>query len=230
MSQLETKTFYDQVQFPGPYSQRQIDYHRLGIKNSYLKIINLALDQDQSILDVGCGTGYITNLFAQIYTQSHFTAVDFADGIDYGQAFCQQQGLRNVTWIKDDFLNHHFSGQFDVIICQGVFHHIERQQQALDKLKDLCRPGGKIVFGVYHPFGKIIKKFFNIDYRSEVLRLDQEENPFEKSYTCPQVQEMFSDCDLIDVYPTTIPVLSHMMAMINSKNGGLMTYVFRKIV
>ena len=230
MTQPSTKNFYDRIQFPGLYSQPQIDYHKSGIKNSYLKIIDSVLSTNQQVLDVGCGSGYITNLFAQIYPNSWFTAIDFAAGIDYGRAFCQQQGQDNVSWVKDDFLSHPFDRKFDVIICQGVFHHMPQQQQALDKLKTLCDPGGTIVFGVYHPFGKIIKRYFNLNYRSEVLRADQEDNPFERSYTCSQVQGMFDGYDLVDTYPTVIPVLSHVWAMVNSKNGGLTTYVFRKVM
>lgn len=228
MTADKIKTFYDKIQFPGPYGQAQIDYHKHAIKNPYLHIINLAIDRDQQILDVGCGTGYITNLLAQMHPDCKFTAIDFANGIDYGRAFARQQGTDNVTWIKADFLEHSFDQQYDVIVCQGVFHHMIDPDSTLQKLKDSCRPGGKIVFGVYHPFGKILKQLIDLDYASHILWEDQERNPHERSYSCGQVLGMFSDFELLDVYPTSLPILAHAMALINSKNGGLTTYVLAK--
>lgn len=226
--QIETKQFYDALRFPGLYTQESIDYHLDGIKNPYLDIIDSALGQKKSVLDVGCGSGYITNLFSQIYDQSQFTAIDFAAGADYGREFSEKHDRKNITWVKDDFLSHCFPTQFDVVICQGVFHHIKDQTTALSKLKSLCKPGGNIIFGVYHPAGKVLKRWININYFSNVLEEDQENNPFETAFTCAQVQEMFGDYELTKSYPLVTPVISDLVSFFNFRNGGLITYLFQK--
>ena len=78
----EVKEFYDQLQFPGKYTIAGLDYHSPRIRNTYLKIIDDHLCNGISVLDVGCGTGLITNLFARRYN-SQFVCIDFANSVDY---------------------------------------------------------------------------------------------------------------------------------------------------
>jgi ubiquinone/menaquinone biosynthesis C-methylase UbiE len=227
--QVDTKEFYDRLKFPGYYSQQDITCHLVDIKNPYLWTIDQALSNGISVLDIGCGSGYISNLFAQRYPDSDFSAIDFSAALDVGKDFSKSVDQNNITWIKQDFLQYKFKTQYDVVICQGVFHHIKECEQALDKIKQLVKPGGTIVFGVYHPFGKFLKKLFKLKYHSEILRIDQEENVFETAYTCNQVADMFQDSyQLVTSYPTTLPILSHLRALINYQNGGLTTYVWKQ--
>jgi 2-polyprenyl-3-methyl-5-hydroxy-6-metoxy-1,4-benzoquinol methylase len=226
--QIETKKFYDQLKFPGSYTQQDIDCHLDEIKNPYIWLIDSVLCNNISVLDIGCGTGYISNFFAQKYSESNFTAIDFSDAIDIGCDFSASNNQRNITWIKQDFLQSNLDTQFDVVICQGVFHHIRDQNLALKKIKQLVRPGGIIVFGVYHPWGKIPKKFFKLNYHSEILKIDQEHNVYETSFTCREVVEMFGDrYKLISSYPCVLPVFSHLRALLNYQNGGLITYIWK---
>jgi len=92
------KNFYSELGFPGPYTWEDIKfYEQEGIHNIYLREIDHHLQHETDILDVGCGTGLVSNLFASRYN-SNFTAVDFSNSIDYARKFAKENNLNNVKW------------------------------------------------------------------------------------------------------------------------------------
>lgn len=221
------KTFYDDLQFPGHYAS--LDCYANEIANPYLRLIDhaISLYPSADVLDVGCGTGLIANLIASRHRDCKVTAIDFADGIHHGQRYSTQHSL-NVDWIKHDWLEVDLTKQYDVIVCQGVLHHVPDWSNALAKIQQACRPDGAVVIGLYHPWGKILKKYFRIDYASDILTKDQENNPFELSFGYQQVKDMFSEWQLMDYYPSVPGWAAPLAALVNSRNGGLITYLWRK--
>lgn len=224
MSQV--KSFYDQLQFPGHYSKLSIDLQTECLTNSYLKFIDGYLKNGVSVLDVGCGTGLTTNLFARRWPASDFVGIDFADSVDYAQQFAKSNQINNVRFIKQNFLEFDIQQKFDVVLCQGVLHHIPEWPQALEKLKKLKQPGGLLIVGLYHPAGKFLKKFTNLNYKNCTLEQDQEHNPYEISFTKSQVIEHIKPLSLLAQYPNYLKS-SYLSALIKSRNGGLITYVLQ---
>jgi 2-polyprenyl-3-methyl-5-hydroxy-6-metoxy-1,4-benzoquinol methylase len=220
------KQFYNQNQFPGHYTKESLSYHKDQIKNPYLSIINQHLTSDSCVLDLGCGTGLISNLFASKYQNCQFTGVDFSDAITYAENYAKLHNITNVTYKKQDLLKFNSNTQFDIVICQGVLHHIPMYNDAVEKIKLLVKPGGTLIVGLYHPSGKLLKKIINVDYKSNILKIDQELVPYETSFLCSQVKSMFSPFTLVDSYPK-IELLTAIKSIFNYRNGGLITYVFK---
>lgn len=217
---INVRQFYNHLQFPGHYCLQDLQ----TINNAYLLTIDKALSDKITVLDVGCGTGLISNLFALHYPQSQFTAIDFADSIDYARRFAKENNITNVKFIKQDFIKADLTQKYDVVICQGVLHHIPEYKLAAAKLAALT--GHKLVVGVYHPWGQWLKKFFRIDYKNHMLYQDQELNPLSLSFSARQVIEMFDKFELEYSYPSSLNIVSHIESLLNYKNGGLTTYVF----
>lgn len=226
MNSIDIKNFYNKNQFPGHYTAQGLLYHNEQIKNPYLKIINQYLQSNNQVLDVGCGTGLISNLFATKYPTAQFTSVDFSDGIDYAKDYAKTNNIKNVKYLKKDFLEFKVSTQYDVVICQGVLHHIPEYNKAIEKIKLLIKPSGILILGLYHPGGKILKKMFNLDYKNKILKVDQELVPYETSFLCGKVKQMFNEYKLINSYPQITP-LTAIKSIFNYRNGGLITYVFK---
>ena len=225
----EIKKFYSNLQFPGQYSWIDLNfYDEEGIHNIYLKEINEYMQSNIDVLDIGCGTGLVSNLFAKKYPTNNFTAVDFSDSIDYGKRFAKDHDIKNVKWIKKDFLEFKTVKQYDVIICCGVLHHIPEYSQALAKMKSLLKPGGKLLLAVYNTNGKLLKRVVNINYHSPILYEDQENNPFELSFNHKCVLKMCSDLEFNQVEPSWRNRFVDFLALFNSENGGLALYVFTK--
>lgn len=227
MTTDKIKQFYSELHFPGRYSWNDLKFYEdQGIHNIYLKEIDSVIDDNIDILDVGAGTGLISNLFANKYKNSRFTAIDFSDSIDYASSFATVNNILNVKWIKKDFLEYKTTKKYDVIICCGVLHHIPEYKRALAKLKSLLKPGGKLLLAVYNPYGKFIKRFATVNYNCDILYQDQEHNPFELSFTRNQVLSMCDDLIFDSVTPSIKNYLVDFLAMFNSENGGLALYVF----
>jgi SAM-dependent methyltransferase len=222
------RDFYNQIQFPGHYSQDSLKLQSEYVTNPYLKIIDRHLLNELSVLDVGCGTGLISNLFALRYPGSHFTGVDFANSVDYARDFSKLNIIKNTVFVKQNFLDFEATQQYNRVICQGVLHHIPEAELAINKLKNLVAPGGLLMLGLYHPWGKLLKKYTNINYRNTTLFQDQEQNPYETSYTVKQVQNLFNEFEFVDVYPKALNMFVALPSLFNYRNGGLVTYILEK--
>jgi len=219
------KDFYSDLHFPGRYTQDDLElYQREGVNfNVYLREINRAMCNGLRVLDVGCGTGLVMNTFAMLYPNSEFTGVDFSDSIDYARLHAPN----NTHWIKQDFLEVDLEpGGYDVIICCGVLHHIPEHERALLKIKTLMRPGGTLMLALYNPLGKILRHIKRINYNSPTLFEDQENNPFELSFTKGAVLNMCRDLRFHRVQPSCGNHLVNLLSLFNSSNGGLAIYTF----
>jgi SAM-dependent methyltransferase len=224
----EIKNFYSNLHFPGRYTWEDLKfYENQGIHNIYLREIDSVMQDNIDVLDVGCGTGLVSNLFADKY-KSNFTAIDFSDSIDYARNFAKKNGIKNVKWVKKDFLLFNPEKKYDVIICCGVLHHIPQYETALAKIKSLLKPNGKLVLAVYNPYGKILKRFFKINYNCDILYQDQELNPFELSFNNKQVKAMCKDLNFLSSAPSVANYLVDFLSLANSENGGLVLYIFTK--
>ena len=223
------KTFYSDLQFPGTYGPAEMRFYQdHGVHNRYLVEIEKLLTPGMKVLDVGCGTGMLTNLFASRFPEVEFTALDFSDSIDYGKQYSEINGNHNTTWIKIDFLSWECLTKFDIVVCCGVLHHMPDWVTALKKLKSLIRPGGSLAMAVYNPWGKILKRFIKIKYHCDTLYHDQENNPFELSFSNRQVRNMCSNLEFRSATPSIFNRFVDVLSWFNSENGGLVLYIFNK--
>ena len=100
----------------------------------------------QKILDVGAGTGIlIPFLLRAVGSTGHITAVDFAEKM---VKKCQAKfgHLPNVEVAVQDVEKLDFAkDSFDVVVCFGVFPHIENKKEALRQIIRVLKPAGKLI-------------------------------------------------------------------------------------
>lgn len=221
----EIEQFYNKISFPLIYTEKDLEYYRDKINNIYLKVIDEYLSYDGHTLDIGAGTGLITNLFASRYPSGKFTAIDISTNIYYGKKFSETQKILNTKWSKENFISYQTKEKFDTIICQGVLHHIPDWELAIEKIKALSKHQGFVLIAVYHPLGKFLQKFLNPKNMSETLRRDQFENPFEISFTKKEILKLMKPFELQTKVPDNL--LNIKKSFI--KSGGLILYVFKNI-
>lgn len=93
-------------------------------------------------LEIGCGTGLFTEMFAQTGVQ--LIAVDIsADLLEIARA----RGLpaEQVQFLEKRFEDCDVGGPFDAVIGSSVLHHLDLQA-ALAKIYELLKPGGVMSF------------------------------------------------------------------------------------
>jgi len=218
--------FYNQHHFPGPYSIQSITAYDIN-NNQYVSTIDQYLNNNQQVLDVGCGTGLLTNLFSLKYKESKFTGIDFSTAIDYASKFSKTHKIKNVRFVKKDFFEFDDKNKYDVIIGQSFLTHVPDWPSAVKKLKSLLAPNGIMIMGIYHPSGKWAQRFI-INYGNDRLKLDQTFNPFEQAFSVGQIKRMFKDYQLIKITPSICGHFTGLRNLFNARNGGLTMYVLKE--
>lgn len=219
------RKFYSELKFPGPYTIHDLDFYKDEVVNPFLKPYDDSVEGCRSVLDVGCGSGFILNMLARRHPNVLFHAVDFSDSIDYAEAFSKEHNINNIVYYKSDFLTWHNPQLYDVVISNGVLHHIPRYLEALQKIKSFST--NKIVIGLYNRYGKLAKKIFPVRYKNNILFEDQEMCPFEMAFSDRDVRSMFTDYKLLDIYPSSRNNFVDLHNLFNYKNGGLTVYTWK---
>lgn len=101
-----------------------------------------ALARDQSVLEVGCGTGLFTERFAA--AGCRLTAVDLSPEL-LAMARERVRKFDNVRFELKPFEECQAIGPFDAIVGSSVLHHLN-VGRALRNMFDLLRPGGRWAF------------------------------------------------------------------------------------
>jgi SAM-dependent methyltransferase len=220
------KEFYSNLKFPGPYTIEDLEFYDELVCNKYLDIFDKHVTGASTVLDVGCGSGFIVNFLARRHPNIQFHAIDFSDSIDYAIDFSNKHNIKNIKYFKEDFLEWQARMDYNVVLCQGVLHHIPKYKFAVEKLKSLVN--NKLILGVYNPYGKLFKQFLKVKYANSVLYSDQEECPFELTFDHKDVIMMINNFTLTLVHPSYKNFGVDFNNLFNYKNGGLTVYVFKR--
>jgi trans-aconitate methyltransferase len=227
---LETavKNFYGDIKFPGPYTIDDLKCYDEFVVNPYIKLYVQAGRNRSRILDLGCGTGFLAHLLARHYPNSQVDALDFSSSIEYAKKFGDDNNIKNVTYHNTNFFDFDPGYKYDLIVSNGVVHHMPRYGSAVQRIEDLLVDSGDAVIGIYNRYGKIAKRFFSLQYRSALLYQDQEQAPFETTFSNHEFMSLFKRFQLRKVYPSLCNHGVDVCNLLNYNNGGLTVYHLNK--
>jgi trans-aconitate methyltransferase len=115
------------------------DKHSFVFKYGEDVVQLLAPQNGERILDIGCGTGYLTNLIAQ--AGARVIGIDrSASMIQRAQAVYPDLDFRVLP--ATDF---HFDTPFDAVFSNAVLHWVLEKEAAIDCIAQTLRPGGRLV-------------------------------------------------------------------------------------
>lgn len=100
----------------------------------------LAPQKDEHILDVGCGTGMLTEKIAEIGA--------IVTGIDASPEMIAKakQSYNNIEFFVKDATDFSFDKKFDAAFSNATFHWIKDQQNVLQCIYDALKTGGRLVY------------------------------------------------------------------------------------
>jgi SAM-dependent methyltransferase len=221
----EIKQFYDSVTFPGLYKDTDItNVEDYLIYERYLDFIQA--NNIKTILDIGCGTGYITNIIAYHCPNIQIVAIDFSDAMDHGKAIATKIGNKNIKWVKKNFFEFESKQTFDLVLSNGSIHHMPNFEQAVAKVKQLSHK--YIMVGLYNKYGKWMQRKVRPKFVTECFELDQLKIPFELSFTNRQAKSYFKGYNLLKVTPSIFGLGVDFFSLFRGKWGGFTFYYFSK--
>lgn len=121
-----------------------------------------------SVIDVGCGTGHTARALAKNFSDASFLGIDLSKtSIQKARQEARKTKLSNVTFKTYDLRNDLSPlGEFEIVLCLGVLHHIEDSDKAFRNIVQLIRPNGYCVLWLYGQLGRFLHNM-----NQEFLRL-----------------------------------------------------------
>jgi malonyl-CoA O-methyltransferase len=107
------------------------------------KLINFLPDKaPRNILEIGCGTGFLTKMLLQKYPQTQLTAIDISEKMIEK---CKSK-FPFITFEKADGETYEPAEKFDLIISNMSVQWFENPNEGLHRLKDFLNPNGTLLF------------------------------------------------------------------------------------
>jgi 2-polyprenyl-3-methyl-5-hydroxy-6-metoxy-1,4-benzoquinol methylase len=148
---LRTKPFYNLANKPERYAGDGIDADTFRHFCDFANVAQaLALPPDRTILDVGCGSGWLSEYFARLGYD--VTGIDISpDLIEVARERVARvpYGADHETPLRCRFLVHDVEGapleeQFDAAVCYDSLHHFEDERAVLKNLAAMTKYGGSL--------------------------------------------------------------------------------------
>ena len=101
----------------------------------------IGIQEGDSVLDVGCGSGIITGSLAE-YSHSLVLGVDISPKM-IEKAKVNHANNPNVSFLNADFCQYGFDSAFDIIVIYNAFPHFLDKAALKDALVRGLKPNGK---------------------------------------------------------------------------------------
>ena len=145
---MSVKTYFERTadNFDALYeNRRNLSYRfnqlfRKGLFQRIEKTTNaFAGMQDFTVLDVGCGSGRNSALFAEKGAR-RVVGIDFsAPMLDLAREYTRAKSVADrCEFIQADFLEHPFYETFDVVVALGVFDYVADPVRVLKRMSELA--------------------------------------------------------------------------------------------
>jgi len=209
------KAFYEESPFPNyddiDSEETLVEKARKGI---FARLLDEQIPQGSFVLEVGCGTGQLTNFLGMHYNRRVFGSDMCLHSLRLAQGFRDRCGIKNAGFAQMNLFRPAFkAGAFDIVVCNGVLHHTADPLGGFRSISRLVKPGGAIIIGLYNKIGRLTtdwKRFlfriskdrlsffdghmrnrqYNADRKRAWFR-DQYKHPHESKHTFSEVMEWF---------------------------------------
>lgn len=108
------------------------------------------------ILDAGCGTGVGTEYLVHLNSQASVVGIDLSSGaLEVAKERCRRSGANRVEFHQLSLYDvDKLPGEFDLINCVGVLHHLSDPQRGMQAIASKLAPGGLLHVFVYSELGR----------------------------------------------------------------------------
>ncbi|MFC1512834.1 class I SAM-dependent methyltransferase [Thermodesulfobacteriota bacterium] len=152
------------------------------------------LGQGKNVLEIGCGTGYFTEIFAG--SGARILGVDISPEL---VQLASERGLppEMVRIEIKRFEECDLDGPFDAVIGSSILHHLELND-ALSKIYNLLKPGGRFCFAEPNMLNPQIMAQKNIPW----LKAAMGDSPDETAFFRWSLQKNLREAGFVDIVIT----------------------------
>src|ERR1700674_1918841 len=220
--------FYEQTPFPNYDGLDSRDSLRRKARDGVVaRLLDEQISHTASVLEVGCGTGQLTNFLGMGWGRTAVGADLCMNSLRLAKSFRDRFSINNAYFMQMNLFRPPFRAErFDVVVSNGVLHHTSDCAAAFRSIAPLVKPGGIIIIGLYNWLGRLptlwrrwlIDRFGEtgalLDYRlrdnAEAARreawfMDQYKHPHETRHSIDEILAWF-DAAGFD-YTTCIPTI-----------------------
>lgn len=206
----QIKGFYEKNPFPNYHDLDNVAslIHKAN-KSVFAKLLNERLPFDTRVLEVGCGTGQMSN-FLGISQRAVFGTDMCLNSLQLAQDFKTKNSLSRVGFYQMNLFKPIFRNEsFSFVICNGVLHHTSDPFGGFQSIARLVKKEGYILVGLYNKYGRFftdtrrcifnifgdrfnfldpqIRKLDSAELKKMAWFLDQYKNPHESKHTIDEV-------------------------------------------
>ena len=162
----EVKAFYEDTPFPSYDDFDNMDsLRRKAREGVFARMLDEQVPPGARILECGCGTGQLSNFLSGSNRQVFGTDI-CVNSLRMGKAFADSQSADGVSFVQQNLFRPVFKPEsFHLVISNGVLHHTSDPKQAFQSIARLVAPGGFILIGLYHQYGRLACDARRIFYR-----------------------------------------------------------------
>jgi len=151
------RAFYEETPFPNYDEFDSIatlsNKARQGV---FARLLDEQVPPGSRILECGCGTGQLSN-FLSIANRTVFGTDICVNSLRLGQNFARDHQLPRVCFVQMNLFQPVFKPEsFHLVVSNGVLHHTSDPFLAFESIGRLVKPGGYILVGLYHRYGRLI--------------------------------------------------------------------------
>lgn len=190
------KAFYEENPFPNyddlDSRQSLIKKARRGI---FARLLDEQIPQNARVLEIGCGTGQLTNFLGMHWNRQVFGADICLNSLRLAQAFRDKSAIGNAAFLQMNLFKPAFrTGSFDLVIANGVLHHTEDPLRGFATIASLVKVGGCVIIGLYNKIGRLTTDFRRVLFRLSGNRMRiLDPHMRDKNYNSARRQAWFMD-------------------------------------
>ena len=221
------KAFYEENPFPN-YDDVESSFtlREKARKGIFAQLLDDNLPLTAKVLEVGCGTGQLSNFLGECSTRTVVGADLCLNSLRLAQGFKLRNQLGNVSFNQINLFRPPFKAEsFDVVLSNGVLHHTSDPFGGFKSIVRLLKKGGVVLIGLYNTYGRLptdfrramirtfgdkaavldphLRKDSLNEGRRRAWLFDQYKHPHESKHTYGEVLEWFDQCGI--EFITSIP-------------------------
>jgi len=149
------------------------------------RMLNEQISHSASIIEIGCGTGQVTNFLGMSWGRTVIGADLIMDSLKVAKELRDRFAINNSHFLQMDLFRPSLApASFDVVIVNGVLHHTSDWFGAFRSISRLVKPGGVIIVELYNWLGRLPTLWWR-------PFADRRRRPYETRHSMSEILEWF---------------------------------------